>query len=112
MSSPIYDFFKLVLISLSDLILNGVHHSWRLSKTVVVKDLKFFLFDESSNYALDFSLMLLPMIQGLILQKCCYKEDPILISSCNYYKILFTILTKVIVLHIEVILIGVGHFSF
>lgn len=62
MSGPIYDFFELVLTSLTDLISDNVYKGLGLSEVVVEEGLEFLLDNKPSGGIFDFSLILLLMI--------------------------------------------------
>ena len=62
MHGLIYDFFKLILPSFTNLILDYIHESLRFSKTAVDEDFEFFSSDKLSGDTFYFLFILLLMI--------------------------------------------------
>ena len=104
-SGPIHNFFKLVLINSSNLIPDYIYKGSRLSKAIVEEKFEVIPYNKPNGYAFNFLFILMPTIQGLIFHKDGYKRDPILAVSFSDCKIIFPILTKVIILHMELTLI-------
>lgn len=68
MSSPIHDIFKLVLTSSLYLFSDCVNKSIEFFKTVAKEGFVLIAYNGTSSCTLDFPLMLLPKVQGLILE--------------------------------------------
>ena len=104
-SSPIHNFFELVLINFSNLILDCIYKGSRLFKAIVEEKFEVILYNKPNGYAFNFLFILMLTIQGLIFHKNSYKRDPILAFSFIGCKMIFTILTKVRTLHIGLSLV-------
>lgn len=111
MGGSSHDFFTLILISSLNLISDSSYKGLKLSKAVVEESLEFILCNKSCYCAINFLVILLLMVLGPILQESSCKDDSILAGSSNSCKIVFTLLTKVIVLHMELISIYIWRSS-
>lgn len=65
------------------------------------KSLEFVLNRGGGTIALKLGLILLPAEGNLFLEKQRYKRDALMAYDTGYVKIIFVLLTKVIVLHIQ-----------
>lgn len=86
-------------ISLNLSLENGYKCS-RLSKTLLKKGLEFALYRRNSIVAFDMSFVLLSIEIDYILEKQSCKKDALMFHSSGYVKMVFTLLIKVVALHI------------
>ena len=96
----IYDFFKLMLIVLSNSALDSIKKDLGFAQTLTKEGLEFFPGDENISLIFYLLLVLLPAKQGYILKKNSCKEYPVLIFDINDYKIVLTLLKEVIILQV------------
>ena len=62
MSSPVHDFFKLVLAGLTKFVSDCIKETLRISEIILEIGLEFLIYNEHSNTALNLLIMLLLVI--------------------------------------------------
>lgn len=99
MRGPILYFFLLKLGILFNLDLDVGHKQVRFSQTLLNKSFEFILSKVGGLIAFNLSLVLLSAEINLISEKQSHKKDVLVACGTSYIKIVFTLLTKVIVLY-------------
>lgn len=103
-SSVLY-FFLLILQVSFDFSLDIVNKCNGFSKTLLEKSLESVLYKKNNPVPLNLSFILLLAKVNSISEKQSYKKDELVIFDTNYVKIMLTLLTKVVLLHIQAFII-------
>lgn len=105
MRSLVWYFFLMVLKISFNLTLNAIYKRSKFFKTLSEKSFKFILDKKNSSILFIFYLILLTVEINLVSKKLKYKKDAFIICSTSYVKIIFAILTKVVVLYMQVFMV-------
>lgn len=97
---PVLYFFLLVLQVFFDFTPDVVNKRGRFSKILSEKCFKFVLSEESNPVPLNLNLVLLPIKVDFILKKQDRKRDALVVCGTSYIEMIFTLLTKVVILYV------------
>lgn len=103
----IHYFFGLILGVFSNFLLNAIYKDARCSKAAMQEDFQFVPGHRNSFFTFEFGLVLLPPKKVSILKKWHVKKKNIWTLDSSHSKMVFLLLTEVIILHISLTLIYV-----
>ena len=104
---PILYFFLLVLEIPLNLGLNVSHKQSRFSEILLEKSLEFVLSRGNGIVAFNLSFVLLLAEVNPVLEKWGHKRDAFVTRGSSHVEMIFTLLTKVIALHIQALIVKV-----
>lgn len=104
-SSPIHDFFNLVLAGVAHFTPDYFKESLGFSKTRLKEGFKFFSCQWHQSLTNYLPLILLPAVQSPVLQESSCQKDSILGRDSHSSKMVYELLTKIVAFHMRFIII-------